>query len=134
MDIPPPTPPGGISPYLTPSDANAAADFYKKAFGAEELARMPAQDGKRLMHCQLRVNGALLMLSDGFPEHGHPALPPQAVVLHLQVDDIDVWWKRAVDAGAAVSMPVELMFWGDRYGVLKDPFGFSWSLGQTPTA
>ena len=121
---------GGLTPYLTCSDANAAKEFYKQAFAAQEVQVMAAKDGKRLMHCHLRINGASLMLSDAFPEHGHPFVAPQGYALHLQVDDIDTWWKRAVDAGATIKMPIELMFWGGRYGQLTDPFGVSWSMGS----
>lgn len=119
---------GGLTPYLNLSDANAAADFYKRAFGAEELLRLPADDGKRLIHCHLRINGGSLMFADAFPDHGHPLETPQGYALHLQVDDVEAWWNRAVEAGAQVIMPLADMFWGDRYGRLVDPFGVHWSL------
>ena len=119
----------GIAPYLTSTDAKAAVEFYKKAFAAEVLQTMPTPDG-RMMHAHLRINGGNLMLSDGFPEHGAPALPPQAFTLHLQVDDIDAWWNRATAAGAVITMPLQVQFWGDRYGQLRDPFGVMWSLGS----
>lgn len=119
----------GVTPYITSTDANATAALYAKAFGAQVVNKMPADDGKRLMHCHLVINNGPVMLSDGFPEHGHPALPPQAFTLHLQVDDIDVWWKRAVDAGLEVTLPMGLQFWGDRYGQLRDAFGVMWSIG-----
>ena len=126
----------GCAPYLGPSDAAGAIDFYKKAFGAEEVSRMPADDGKRLMHAHLYINGGSLMMSDSFPEHvGLPAdAPPEvpaAFLVHLQVDDADLWWNRAVDAGATVVLPLQTQFWGDRYGQLKDPFGVTWSIGQS---
>jgi uncharacterized glyoxalase superfamily protein PhnB len=70
------------------------------------------------------------MMGDAYPEHGHPLQKPQAFNLTLQVDDIDRWWKRAVDAGAEVVMPVADMFWGDRYGQLRDPFGVLWAMNQ----
>ena len=127
-----PPPVGGIVPYLSPSNANAAADFYVKAFGAEDLFRHPVDDQGRTMHIHLRVNGNSLMLADAYPDYGHPLEKPGAVMLHLQVDDVDAWFERAVAAGAEVTLPVQLMFWGDRYGQLKDPFGFSWSLATTP--
>jgi uncharacterized glyoxalase superfamily protein PhnB len=125
---------GGAVPYLNPSDAVAACAFYEKAFGAEVVARMPAQDGKRLMHAHLYINGGSVMMSDSFPEHGHPVEIPAAFLVHLQVDDADLWWNRAVEAGATVVMPLETQFWGDRYGQLKDPFGFTWSIGQSKAA
>ena len=82
------------------------------------------------MHVHLHINGSSVMLGDGFPEYGHPAEKPQAFNLTLTVDDIDAWWRRAVDAGAEIAMPVAEMFWGDRYGQLRDPFGVVWALNQ----
>ncbi|PWG02391.1 VOC family protein [Sphingosinicella humi] len=123
----------GVTPYLTIGGgrANEAVDFYKRAFDAEELGRHPADDGKRLMHAHLSVNGADLMLSDDFPEfHGGGAAPaPAGVKIHLAVEDADQAWSRAVGAGAEVTMPLADQFWGDRYGQLKDPFGHRWSIG-----
>jgi len=120
----------GISPYLTVRGAKSAAEFYTRAFGAEEIRRMEAEDGERLMHCHLRINGADVMLADEFPEHGGTLEGgPRGVTLHLAVDDADRWWNRAVEAGAKVAMPLEDQFWGDRYGQLRDPFGHSWSIG-----
>lgn len=121
----------GIAPYLQFGDpgAVAAIDFYKQAFDAEEVDRRPAEDGKRLMHAGLRINGGWLLMSDSFPEYGYPHEKPAGFVIHLQVDDADVWWGRAVAAGCEVTMPIDLQFWGDRYGQLKDPFGVSWSIG-----
>ncbi|HYD99741.1 MAG TPA: glyoxalase/bleomycin resistance/extradiol dioxygenase family protein [Alphaproteobacteria bacterium] len=120
---------GGVTPYLSMSDASAAAAFYVRAFGAEEIRRMPADDGRRLIHCHLRINGGPLMLNDPFPEYGHPHRPAQGYMLHLQVDDVEAWWNRAVEAGAEIVMPLAVQFWGDRYGQLRDPFGVTWSLG-----
>lgn len=91
---------------------------------------MPAEDGKRWMHIHLHVNGSSLMMADSFPEYGCPASIPGGVTLHLQVDDADRWFDRAVAAGCEVVTPLENMFWGDRYGQVKDPFGFSWSIGS----
>ncbi len=119
----------GVVPYLNVSDANAAIAFYQKAFGAEVVDRRLAQDGKRLIHSQLRINGGPLMLNDPFPEFGFPSKTPQSFMLHLQVDDVDAWWKRAVDAGATVVMPLDKQFWGDRYGQVSDPYGIVWSIG-----
>ena len=123
---------GGVVPHIVVSDASAAADFYKRAFAAEEAQRMPAQDGKRLMHCHLYINGGSLMLCDAFPEFGHPLQAPQSFTLHLHVEDVDAWWDRAVAAGAEVVMKLETQFWGDRYGQVRDPFGVTWSLASTP--
>ena len=119
-----------LAPHITCRDAAKAIDFYKKAFGAVELMRLPGPDGK-LMHGAVQINGAMVMLNDEMPEHG--ALSPQslkgtAVTLHLNVPDVDAWFARAVKAGATVTMPVADMFWGDRYGIVTDPFWHAWSI------
>ena len=125
-----------VSPMLTVSDGAAAIDFYVKAFGAEELGRVPGPDGKKLFHAALRINGALVMLNDDFPEmnDGKSATPEalggSPVTVHLTVTDVDAKFQQAIDAGATVVMPVDDMFWGDRYGELRDPFGHLWSMGQ----
>lgn len=125
---------GGVVPYLSVNDASAAADFYVRAFGAEVAFRYPPDEKGRTMHIHLYVNGGSLMLSDPFPEHGHPHQPPQGYTLHLKVDDVDAWWTRAVEAGAQVVLPLQRMFWGDRYGQLRDPFGVMWSMGAPDTS
>jgi PhnB protein len=122
---------GGINPYLGVNGAAKAADFYVKALGAKELIRMPPDDKGRYMHIHLVVNGGSLMLADAFPDHGHPLETHGGYTLHLQVDDADAWWKRAVEAGAEPLMAVTDMFWGDRYGQFRDPFGVRWSVGTT---
>ncbi len=121
----------GVTPYLMVRGAAEAVEFYKRAFGAEELSRMPDTDGRRLLHCHLRINGGDLMMSDEFPEHGFGlGAGPSGVTLHLDVDDADRWWERAVEAGCTVTMPIADQFWGDRYGQLRDPFGHGWSIGS----
>jgi PhnB protein len=130
-------PTGGLTPHIQIGDnrATEAIDFYKQAFGATEVRRQVADDGIRLMHAHLHINGSSLMLHDEFPEYVGPADVDAAggsgLTLHLQVDDADTWFDRAVAAGAEAAMPVEDMFWGDRYGQVKDPFGYRWSIGQT---
>ena len=123
----------GLTPHLSIGGGRAAEaiDFYKAAFGAEERMRHPADDGKRILHAHLTINGASLMLADDFPEYhgGKPGGPPEGVTLHLQVTDADAAWKRALDAGATEHFPLADQFWGDRYGQVKDPFGFTWSIG-----
>ena len=125
-----------VSPHLTVDDAAAAIDFYVKAFDAVELGRLPGPDGKKLFHAALQLNGAMVMLNDDFPEMSDgnsmtpTALGGSPVTIHLTVTDVDAKFQRAVDAGATVVMPLEDQFWGDRYGVLRDPFGHLWSLGQ----
>ena len=124
-------PSGGITPHITIRDNKAAEaiEFYRRAFGAEEPMRHPTDDG-RLMHAHLKVNGGSLMLHDDFPEHmGGPSQPAASFVLHLQVPDADAAWKRALDAGAEVRFELADQFWGDRYGQVKDPYGFIWSIG-----
>ena len=125
-------PSGGVTAHLTIRDNRAAEaiDFYRRAFGAES-AREPVMDegGKRIMHAHLLVNGGHLMLNDDFPEYGGAATPPGSVTLHLQVADADGAWNRAIEAGATEKMPLADQFWGDRYGQLTDPFGFTWSIG-----
>ncbi len=120
----------GVTPYLTVRGASEASAFYARAFGAKEVFRMPAEDGKRLMHCHVRINGGDLMMSDEFPEHGAGLGDgPRGVTLHLAVDDADMWFNRAVAAGATVVMPLADQFWGDRYGQVRDPYGHVWSIG-----
>lgn len=124
-------PTGGVVPYLTipARGGQAAVEFYRAAFGAEELFRNLAEDGERLMHSRMIINGGLLMLSDEFPEYGNETdVTPKGVALHLQVDDADFWWERALSAGAVPVMPLADQFWGDRYGRVMDPFGHCWSI------
>ena len=125
-------PSGGVIAHLTIRDGKAAdaIDFYGRAFGAHEIGRHMADDGKRIMHAHLKVNGGSLMLNDEFPEFmSAPATPPGSLVLHLQVPDADAAWERAVAAGGEVRFPLADQFWGDRYGQVQDPFGFTWSIG-----
>ncbi|CAN5386468.1 VOC family protein [soil metagenome] len=124
-----------MSPHLVVDDAAAAIDFYVKAFGATELGRLPGPGGK-LVHAALQINGATVLLNDDFPEMSGgksmtaTALGGTPVTIHLTVTDVETWFRRAVDAGATVVMPLEDQFWGDRYGVVGDPFGLQWSMGQ----
>jgi PhnB protein len=122
----------GLVPYISPSDAVAAAEFYKQAFAATDVVPMLADDGKRYMHCSMTINGSTLYMSDSFPEYGVPFVPPQGFNLNLNVDDAQFWWDRAVGAGCTVTMPLEKQFWGDIYGQLKDPYGITWAIGSTP--
>ena len=125
-----------VLPHLTVDDAAAAIDFYVKAFNGVELGRVPGPGGKKLFHAAVKINGSTVMLNDDFPEMNDgksstpTALGGTPVTIHLVVTDVDAKFQRAVDAGATVVMPVEDQFWGDRYGVLRDPFGHHWSLGQ----
>jgi len=120
-----------ITPHLVVSGAAQAIDFYKQAFGAVELHRMPMPDG-RLMHASVKIGDSVMMLVDEFPEMGACKAPtPGAtspVTLHLYVEDADAIFNQAVAAGATVKMPPADMFWGDRYAQVKDPFGHDWSI------
>ena len=119
-----------VTPHLICAGAADAIEFYKNAFGAIEMFRLPTPDG-RLMHASIMIGDSMVMLVDEMKEMG--ALGPKSrggtpVGIHLQVEDADALFARAVAAGAAVKMPVMDMFWGDRYGVVVDPFGHEWSI------
>ena len=119
-----------VTPHLVCAGAAEAIDFYKKAFGATEVARLPGPDGK-LMHGAVRIEGSVVMLVDENPQWG--ALGPKAlkgspVTIHVYATDVDAFVARAVKAGAKVIMPIDDMFWGDRYGIIEDPFGHHWSV------
>lgn len=119
-----------VTPHLVCAGAAEAIEFYKRAFQAEEVLRLPDPGGK-LMHAQIRIGNSALMLVDEYPDCGclgPGALKGSAVTLHLYVEDADSFFARAVAAGATVTMPLEDMFWGDRYGKLVDPFGHHWSV------
>lgn len=125
-------PASGVTPHLTipGRGGQAAIAFYTRAFGAKELHRHMAEDGERLMHAHLQINGASVMLNDEFPEYnGEQNIVPKGVTLHLQVDDPDEWWARALLADAVPVVPLADQFWGDRYGQVRDPFGHTWSIG-----
>ena len=127
-----PIPPGmpTLTPHLICANAAAAIEFYVKAFDAVEMARVPGEDGK-LMHAMLRIGDSPLMLVDEFPEWG--SVGPQTlkgtpVVIHMYSRDVDAAIAQAVAAGATLTMPPADMFWGDRYGQVKDPFGHQWAI------
>jgi len=128
-----------VTPHITVNNATKAIDFYKKAFGAEEIARHLTPDG-RVMHASIKIGDSQVMLNDEFPDWGGcrgPQGGKQPFLLHIQSENVDKAWDRAVSAGAKVTMPLKDQFWGDRYGQLEDPFGHTWSLGQrvaTPSA
>lgn len=119
-----------VTPHLVCAGAADAIEFYKKAFGAEELMRLAGANGK-VMHAAIKIGDASIMLVDELPEWG--ALSPltlggSPVTIHLYVPDVDAFVARAVKAGALLRMPVEDMFWGDRYAIIEDPFGHKWSV------
>jgi PhnB protein len=118
-----------VTPYIVVDDARRAIDFYKAAFGAEEVLRM--EMGDRIGHAEVRIGDSMVMLADEHPEMGH--LGPKSrggptSSLMLYVEDVDAVYRRAVEAGAEATRPVEDQFWGDRMGMVTDPFGHQWSL------
>jgi PhnB protein len=120
-----------VVPYLRVKGAAKAIEFYTKALGAQERMRMPTPDG-RVMHAELEVAGGVFFLSDEFPEMGGATGAPNgAVSVHLNVPDCDALYRQATAAGATVIMPPADMFWGDRFGKFKDPFGHEWSVATT---
>ena len=123
------------SPYLTVRGAADAIDLYKKAFGAKEKLRMPAQDGRRLMHADLTINGGTILLCDEFPEYGGPSAPsngnPPPVAVTIQYKkpaDVDATFQRAIAAGCKSVQEPEDAFWGARFAMLTDPFGHRWMM------
>jgi uncharacterized glyoxalase superfamily protein PhnB len=120
-----------VSIHMTVRNASDAIEFYKKAFGAEEIFRMPGPDGKSVMHSEIKIGNSCIMLNDEFPGHGISApvtLNGTSFSVHIYVEDADAFFNRAVEAGATVVMPMAEQFWGDRYGVLTDPYGHCWSI------
>ena len=119
-----------VTPHLVCAGAADAIAFYKKAFNAVEVGRMAGPQGK-LLHGAVRIGDSMVMLADEFPDWGSfgpKSLKGSPVTIHLYVEDVDSFVTRAADAGAKVTMPVQDMFWGDRYGQLEDPFGHHWSV------
>lgn len=119
-----------VTPYLTIKGASKALAFYKAAFGATELMRMPGPGGM-LMHAEVRIGDSLVFFADAFPPGQSPLdLGGTPIALHLYVEDCDFWFARAVKAGCKVVMPLADQFWGDRFGQVQDPFGHLWSIAS----
>jgi PhnB protein len=121
-----------VTPHLTIRGATDAIEFYKKAFGAREIRRSPGPDGK-LMHAEIQIGDSRIFLNDEFPEMGASsplALKGTPVTMHLYVEDCDGIFDRALKAGATAAMPLADQFWGDRYGLLVDPFGHRWAVAS----
>lgn len=119
-----------VTPHLVCAGAADAIDFYKKAFGAVEGSRLAGPEGK-LMHAQIRIGDSAIMLMDEFPDwssFGPKTLKGTPVTIHLYVENADAVFERAVAAGAKIKHAIADTFWGDRYGVLEDPFGHAWSV------
>jgi PhnB protein len=119
---------GGLVAYVTVDGAVKATEFYQKSFAAEVATILPPDEKGRTMHAHVYINGSSLMLSDAYPEHGHPYREPAGVMLTLMVEDVDAWYERATRAGCTGKMPPSDMFWGDRYAQLTDPFGVAWAI------
>ena len=134
MSKPNPIPEGfcTVTPHLVVSDGAKAIDFYKKAFGAEEICRMPGPGGQGVMHAEVRIGNSPVMIAEEWPQEGCPKSPlslgGSPVTIHLYVEDADAAYSKATAAGATGVMPPMDMFWGDRYGKVKDPFGHEWSI------
>ena len=129
-----PIPPGehSVTPYLTVNNGIKAIEFYKKAFNAEELFRETLPDGK-ILHARMRIGDSIVRLSDEFPGSPHKSpvsLGATTVTLHIYTQKVDELWQQAVQAGAQVIMPLDNQFWGERYGMLVDPFGHQWSMSM----
>jgi uncharacterized glyoxalase superfamily protein PhnB len=121
-----------ITPHIVVQGADRAASFYREAFGAEEISRIPTPDG-RCMSIRLRIGDSMLHIADEFPEMGvlaPPSVGGTAVVLSLEVADADAAFEQAIRAGGVVRTPLQDMFWGDRHGQLDDPFGHRWNISQ----
>lgn len=119
-----------VTPHIVCQNASAAIDFYKKAFGAEEVMRMPGPGGG-IMHAEVTIGNSRVMLVDEMPQMGcksPKSLGGSPVTIHLYVNDVDKVYNQAVGAGAIPAMPITDMFWGDRYGMVIDPFGHQWSI------
>jgi uncharacterized glyoxalase superfamily protein PhnB len=116
-----------ITPQLTIEGAAKAMDWYKQAFGAEERSSAPDPSGQKIWHAEMRIGDSAFFVNDAFPDMGGGA---HMTSLWIYTDNVDQKWKRAVDAGGKVLMPLADMFWGDRMGTLMDPFGNRWSLAQ----
>lgn len=120
-----------VTPALTVNGALDAIEFYKKAFGAVECEIALCPDGKQVMHAEIKIGDSVIMLNDEFKDMGclsAKSLGGTPVTMNLQVDDADMWFERAVKAGAVVAMPIADQFWGDRFGQVTDPFGIKWGI------
>lgn len=121
-----------VTPYITFDDPAAAIDFYKKAFGAEERMRLPSPDGN-VAHAEIKIGNALIMLGAPCPQKSNKSaktLSGTPVAFCVYVADVEAAFKKAKSAGMTETKPIDDMFWGDRMGTLKDPFGFEWSIAQ----
>ena len=119
----------GPIPYIGSKDGQEQARFYEKAFNGKLINEQFAEDGKRYMHACLEIAGGHIMMSDAFPEYGHPYEEPKNLSIFIPSDDPQADFDRAVAAGCEVTMPMAVQFWGDRYGQVRDPWGIIWAIG-----
>jgi PhnB protein len=116
-----------VTPQLTVDGASEAIAFYKKAFGAEEISRVPDPSGRKIWHAEVRIGDSRVYVNDAFPDMGGPANKTR---LWVYTENVDALYKRATEAGATVKMPLADMFWGDRLGTVADAWGNEWTLAQ----
>ncbi|MGA7827012.1 MAG: VOC family protein [Geobacteraceae bacterium] len=131
--MPEPVPAGfhTITPYVVFKDSLKAIEFYRQALGSEVLFIMPGPKGKGVMHAEIRIGDSIIMMSDEYPHEpckSAESYGGSPVSFYLYVEDVDTAFEKALNAGALAHMPVQDMFWGDRIGSVKDPFGHSWTL------
>lgn len=120
-----------VTPYLIVDGCAEAIEFYKTAFGAEEVMRLPHPDGEQIMHAEIRIGGSRIMMADANEAWGVKSpktFGGSPVSIHLYTEDVDTTFAQALAAGAEATMPVTDMFWGDRHGRVRDPFGHDWSI------
>jgi uncharacterized glyoxalase superfamily protein PhnB len=120
-----------VTPHLTVDGAEAAIEFYEKAFGANCVFKSPMPGTDKLGNAMLAIGDSMVMLNDEFPDYGSfgpTKVGGTSVIVHLYIEDADAWFKRATEAGAKIEMPLMNTFWGDRYGVVSDPFGHRWAI------
>jgi len=121
-----------VTPHLVVNDGKKAIDFYKKAFGAEEVMCMPGPGGQGVMHAEVKIGNSIVMLCGEFPGMDHTKAPSTlkgtTASFNIYVENADKAFEKAVTAGATVTMPLMDMFWGDRYGKVRDPFGHEWGI------
>lgn len=117
----------GVIPYLDMGGRSLeAAAFYEKAFGAKRIGHVPGQTEGRVAHCQIEINGGTMMMTD----YRDTMAPPDGLHLQIVASDAEERWNRAVDAGCEIVMPFEMQFWGDRWGLVRDPFGVQWGFNE----